>query len=144
MAIKLNPSLRSSLERLKHSGLVNGIALAWRRQPLCLLMPYEIFRSEKMVNYLYDARDHFAEGGHVVDTLWFGYADVHVLGVFQQDTLLIILHSRAVEVDFLTRAANTCLADTQLLIESSLRMRRMDALAPLPLELGNMFPGIPL
>jgi hypothetical protein len=142
MAIKITPSLRSSLERLKHCGLVNGIALAWRKQPLCLLMPYESFRCEKMLNALHDARDHFAAGGHAVDTLWFGYADVHVLAVFREDTVLVILHTLAAEVDFLTRVANTCLSDTQLLVEASLRPRRTDS--SLGFDMGHMTSGIPL
>ena len=49
MATAITPSLRASLERLKHAGTVNGICLSWRRQVLVSLMPYEDFRLEQLV-----------------------------------------------------------------------------------------------
>jgi hypothetical protein len=120
MPVKIVPTLRSSLERLKHAGLINGIALAWKRQPLCLLLPYESFRAEKLINTLHDAREHFTAGGRTVDTLWFGYDGVQVLATFREDTLLVLLHAKTEEVDFLSKVSSTFLSDAQLLIEASL------------------------
>ena len=40
MAAQITPSLRSSLERLKNGGAVNGILLGWRRQVLLNLLPF--------------------------------------------------------------------------------------------------------
>lgn len=120
MPVKIVPTLRSSLERLRHAGLINGMALAWKRQPLCLLMPYENFRAEKLINTLHDARDHFAAGGRQVSTLWFGYDGVQVLATFREEMLLVMLHVKTEEVDFLSKVSATFLSDAQLLIEASL------------------------
>ena len=38
MAAKITPSLRASIERLKHAGAVNGICLGWRRQVLVIML----------------------------------------------------------------------------------------------------------
>ncbi|WP_156345116.1 hypothetical protein [Verrucomicrobium spinosum] len=78
MANPITPSLRASLERLKHAGSVNGLCLSWRRQILVSLMPYEDFRVEQLVQVLNDGRDHFQSGGtRLVDSLWLGFPDVH-------------------------------------------------------------------
>lgn len=127
MATKIVPSLRASLERLKHAGAVNGLCLSWRRQVLISLLPFEEFRAESLVHALQEAREHFARGDHEVETLWFGYEGVHVLGCFRGECALAILHSRAVDVDFLARAAAVFLADTQLLVDASLNPSGSDA-----------------
>jgi hypothetical protein len=121
MAANAPSSLRSSLERLKNAGAVNGILLGWRRHVLINALPFEKFRAERLLQEAHDTREHFASGGdRQVDTLWFGYDTVHVLVVFWQETTLILLHTRAEEADFLRRAAQTCLEDGQLLIEGLL------------------------
>ncbi|MDZ4287212.1 MAG: hypothetical protein U0984_04600 [Prosthecobacter sp.] len=121
MAANIPPSLRSAFERLKNAGAVNGLLLAWRRQVLINLLPFEEFRAERLLQEIHDARDHFASGGdRDIKTLWFGYDTVHVLVVFWQQTTLVILHTRAEEADFLHRTAQTCLEDAQLLIDSLL------------------------
>ena len=121
MAAPITPSLRSALERLKNGGAVNGILLGWRRQLLLNLLPFEEFRAEKLLQSVHDARDHFASGGdRSVETFWFGYDACHALMVFRGDCVLVILHSRAVEADFLLGAAQTFLDDSQLLIDALL------------------------
>ncbi|MDB6006895.1 MAG: hypothetical protein JWR15_3882 [Prosthecobacter sp.] len=120
MAVKIAPSLRSALERLKHSGSVNGICLAWRRQVLVNLLPYEEFRAENLVHAVHDAHEHFAGGGREVKTFWFGFEGVHVLALRRGECSLIVLHSRAVEADFMARAAEVLLDDCQLLVDAAL------------------------
>lgn len=121
MPALITPSLRSSLERLKHGGAVNGILLGWRRQVLLNLLPYETFRAEKLLQTIHDARDHFGSGGdRLVQTFWFGYDTCHILVAFRGDSVLVILHTRAEEGDFLRRAAQTFLEDSQLLLDALL------------------------
>src|SRR6476619_3786781 len=112
MASAITPSLRASLERLKHAGAVNGLCLAWRRQILVSLMPYEDFRVEQLVHTLNDARDHFqSNGGRIVESFWIAYLDVHVLAVFKDDCTLVGMHIRPEEADFLAGAAKSFLND---------------------------------
>jgi hypothetical protein len=121
MATTIIPSLRSALERLKHAGAVNGLLLGWRRQILIHLLPYEDFRAERALHMLLDAVGHFASGGdRQVKSLWFGYQGVFALALFRGETTLLILHTKAAEVDFLRSAATTFLDDTQLLVEAVL------------------------
>ena len=121
MASAITPSLRASLERLKHAGAVNGLCLAWRRQILVSLMSYEDFRVEQLVHTLNDARDHFqSNGGRGVESLWMAFMDVHALAVFKDDCTLIMLHIRPEEADFLNGAAKTFLNDAQLLVAAAL------------------------
>jgi hypothetical protein len=121
MATAITPSLRASLERLKHAGAVNGLCLGWRRQVLVNLLPYEDFRAERVLHMVADARDHFNGGGtRKVDSLWFGYEGVHLLTLTHDECTLIILHSRSSDVDFLTKAGLTFLQDTQLLVTAAL------------------------
>jgi hypothetical protein len=122
MATAITPSLRASLERLKHAGTVNGVCLAWRRQVLVSLMPYEDFRTEQLVQVLNDARDHFqsSPGDRAIDSFWMAFMDVHVLSVFSGECAVIFLHVRPEEADFLTAAAKTFLHDTQLLVAAAL------------------------
>jgi hypothetical protein len=121
MANLITPSLRSSLERLKHAGSINGLCLAWRRQVLVSLMPYEDFRVEQVIQILNDSRDHFqSAGGRLVDTLWMGYMDVHMLAVFADDVTLMALHTRPDESDFITGVLKTFLNDAQLVIGAAL------------------------
>jgi len=122
MAASITPSLRSALERLKHAGSVNGMLLCWRRQILINLLPFEEFRSERLLQAVHDARAHFASGGdRDVATFWFGYEGVFVLALFQGEHLLITLHTHASEVDFLRRVGLTFLDDTQLLVQALLQ-----------------------
>ena len=120
MATHIVPSLRSALERLKHAGAINGLCLAWHRQVLINLLPYEDFRAEKLIHALRDARDHFASGGHEVETFWFGFEGVHLLATQHADCMLVMLHTVAAEVEFLAGASATFLADTQLLVDATL------------------------
>ncbi len=120
MAATITPSLRSALERLKHAGAVNGLCLGWRRQVLVNLLPYEEFRAERVLHMLLDAHDHFKGGGRKVESLWFGYEGVHLLAIFHGECVLIVLHSRASDVDFLNRAGMTFLEDGQLLVNAAL------------------------
>jgi hypothetical protein len=121
MAANITPSLRSALERLKHAGAVNGLLLGWRRQILLNLMPYEEFRAERLLQTVHDGRDHFSSGGdRNAETFWFGYDVCHALVCFRGDCTLVILHTRAEEGDFLKRAAETFLEDSQLLLDSLL------------------------
>ena len=120
MAVKIAPSLRCALERMKHGGAVNGICLAWRRQVLVNLLPYKDFRAEKLVHAVHEAHDHFTGGGREVRTFWFGFEGVHVLALRRGDSTLIVLHSRAVEADFIASAAEVMLEDCQLLIDAAL------------------------
>lgn len=127
MAAQITPSLRSSLERLKNGGAVNGILLGWRRQVLLNLLPFEEFRAEKLLQSAHDAQDHFASGGdRLVQTFWFGYDICHALVVFRGECVLVILHTRAEEADFLRRAAQTFLEDSQLLIDALLNPSPLD------------------
>lgn len=127
MAATITPSLRSSLERLKHAGAVNGLCLGWRRQVLMNLLPYEEFRSERVLHMLLDTRDHFKGGGRSVESLWFGYEGVHLLTLFHDECALIMLHSRASDVDFLAKAGMTFLQDSQLLVNAALNPSGTDA-----------------
>jgi len=120
MAVKIAPSLRSALERLKHAGAVNGVCLAWRRQVLVNLLPYEDFRADKLMHSLHDAHEHFAGGGREVQTFWFGYEGVHVLALRRGECSLLVLHSRAFEADFIAKAGEVLLDDCQLLIDAAL------------------------
>jgi hypothetical protein len=121
MAAQITPSIRSAIERLKNGGAVNGIILGWRRQLLLNLLPYEDFRAERLLETLHDAHDHFASGGdRHVDTFWFGYETCHALALFRGDCVIALLHTRAEEADFLRRAAQTFLEDSQLLIDDLL------------------------
>jgi hypothetical protein len=121
MANAITPSLRASLERLKHAGSVNGICLAWRRQILVSLMPFEDFRVEQLVQILNDGRDHFQSGGgRTMDSFWMGFPDVHALVVFAGDISVVLLHTRQEESDFLTGVVKTFLNDAQLLVAAAL------------------------
>ena len=121
MATAITPSLRASLERLKHAGAVNGLCLAWRRQVLVSLMPYEDFRVEQLVHTLNDARDHFQSiGGRNITSLWMAFMDVHALCVFGGDCALIALHTRLEEADYIAGVATTFLNDAQLLVAAAL------------------------
>lgn len=121
MAATIIPSLRSSLERLKHAGSINGILLGWRRQVLINLLPFEDFRAERALHALLDAGGHFSSGGdRAVQTFWFGFEGVFALALFHGETTLLILHTQAAEVDFLRSAAGTFLDDTQLLVQAVL------------------------
>lgn len=121
MANAITPSLRASMERLKHAGAINGLCLAWRRQVLVSLMPFEDFRLEQVIQTLNDARDHFQSNGtRAIDSLWMGFLDVHVLSVFAGDISVIVLHTRQEESDYLTGVVKTFLNDAQLLIAAAL------------------------
>jgi hypothetical protein len=121
MSNAITPSLRASLERLKHAGSVNGICLAWRRQILVSLMPYEEFRVEQLVQTISDAREHFQSGGErQLDSLWMGFADVNAITVFAGEITVIMLHAKAEESDFLNGVIKTFLADAQLTIAAAL------------------------
>ena len=134
MAAKITPSLRSSIERLKHAGAVNGICLGWRRQVLVNLLPFGEFRAERVLHTVIDAREHFSGGGRDVETLWFGYEGVHVLAITRGECTLIILHSRASDVDFLARAGNTFLSDGHVLINAALNPASEDGDDTQPIE----------
>ncbi len=134
MAAKINPSLRASIERLKHAGAVNGICLGWRRQVLLNLLPFGEFRAERVLHMLIDAREHFQGGGRTVETLWFGYEGVHLLAIFQGECILVILHSRANDVDFLAHAGLTFLNDGQVLINAALNPTADDGEDTQPIE----------
>lgn len=127
MAATITPSLRSSLERLKHAGAINGLCLGWRRQVLMNLLPYEEFRSERVLHMVLDAREHFRGGGRDVQTLWFGYEGVHLLCLFHDECALMMLHTRASDVDFLAKAGTTFLQDSQLLVNAALSPSGADA-----------------
>ncbi len=121
MSNAITPSLRANLERLKHAGAVNGICLAWRRQVLVSLMPYESFRVEQVVQVVNDAKDHFQSGGgRAMESLWIGFMDVHALAVFSGDITIIVLHVRQEESDYLTGVIRTFLNDAQLLVAAAL------------------------
>ena len=121
MAHAITPSLRASLERLKHAGAINGLCLAWRRRVRVSLMPYVEFRVEQVIQTLNDARDHFQSNGtRAIDSVWMGFLDVHVLAVFAGDVCVVALHARQEESDFLTGIIKTFLNDTQLLIAAAL------------------------
>lgn len=127
MAAQITPSLRSALERLKNGGAVNGLLLGWRRQVLLNLLPFEEFRAEKLLQTVHDAQNHFASGGdRLVQTFWFGYDTCHALVVFRGECVLVVLHTRAEEGDFLRRAAQTFLEDSQLLIDALLNPTHVD------------------
>jgi hypothetical protein len=120
MAAKITPSLRASLERLKHAGALNGLTLGWRRQILVNLLPYADFRAEKVLHLLLDAREHYSQGGRTVQNLWFAFEGVQMLAVFSGDSTLILLHSRAADVDLLCQAGLTFLSDSQLLVNAAI------------------------
>ncbi len=120
MATQIAHSLRASMERLKHSGAINGLCLGWRRQVLVNLLPYEDHRAERLIHDLHDARQHFADGGREIRSFWFGYEGVHALAVFSADCTLIMLHSRTADVDFLAQVAVAFLQDSQLLVNAVL------------------------
>ena len=134
MSAKITPSLRASIERLKHAGAVNGICLGWRRQVLVNLLPFGEFRAERVLHMLADAREHFTGGGRTVETLWFGYEGVHLLAVFDGDCTLVILHSRASDVDFLAHAGTTFLSDGHVLINAALNPSAGDDEDTQPME----------
>jgi len=127
MATKIVPSLRSALERMKHAGSINGLCLAWRRQILISLMPFQDYRVEKAVHAMREAREHYAGGGHEVQCFWFGFEGVHLLGCFHGECALLVLHSRAVEVDFIAKAAAAFLEDSQLLVDAALNPSGSDS-----------------
>lgn len=137
MAAKITPSLRSSIERLKHAGAVNGICLGWRRQVLVNLLPFGEFRAERVLHTVIDAREHFTGGGRDVETLWFGYEGVHVLAITRGECTLIILHSRASDVDFLARAGLTFLSDGHVLINAALNPVADDGADTQPIDKDN-------
>lgn len=117
----ITPSLRASLEKLKHAGSVNGICLAWRRQVLVSLMPFEDFRVEQVVQTVSDAREHFQSNGErQLDSLWMGFADVNAMAIFAGELTVIVLHSRPEESDFINGVIKTFLNDAQLTIASVL------------------------
>lgn len=121
MPALITPSLRSSLERIKHAGSINGLLLGWKRQILLNLLPFEEYRSERLLQTTQDARNHFGSGGdRAVQTFWFGYDICHVLVCFKGDCTLVILHARAEEGDFIRSIAETFLEDSQLLIDALL------------------------
>lgn len=121
MANAITPSLRASMERLKHAGAINGLCLAWRRQVLVSLMPFEDFRIEQVVQTFHDARDHFqGNGDRVLDSLWMGFLDVHAMCIFAGEISVIVLHTRQEESDFITGIVKTFLNDAQLLISAAL------------------------
>ncbi|MFZ4768209.1 MAG: hypothetical protein ACOYMN_24950 [Roseimicrobium sp.] len=121
MANAITPSLRASLERLKHAGAVNGLCVAWRRQILISLMPFEDFRIEQVVQTINDARDHFESNGtRSLDSFWMGFLDIHALAVFAGDISVVMLHTRQEESDYLTGVVKTFLNDAQLLIAAAL------------------------
>ncbi len=134
MAAKIAPSLRASIERLKHAGAVNGLCLGWRRQVLVNLLPFGDFRAERVLHTLIDAREHFTGGGRAVETVWFGFEGVHLLAVFQGDCTLVILHSRASDVDFLSHAGLTFISDGHLLINAALNPSVEDGEDTQPLQ----------
>ncbi|MDB6074154.1 MAG: hypothetical protein JWO89_1794, partial [Verrucomicrobiaceae bacterium] len=82
--------------------------------------PYEDFRAENLVHAVHDAHEHFAGGGREVKTFWFGFEGVHVLALRRGECSLVVLHSRAVEADFMARAAEVLLDDCQLLVDAAL------------------------
>lgn len=121
MSANITPSLRSALERLRNGGAVNGILLGWRRQALINALPFEDFRAEKLLQATHDLRDHFSSGGdRLAHTFWFGFETCHALVIYRGECTLVILHVRAEEADFLRRAGQTFLEDSQLLIDGLL------------------------
>lgn len=121
MPANIAPSLRSALERLRNGGAVNGLLLGWRRHLLINALPYEEYRAEKLLHATHDMRDHFGSGGdRQTHTFWFGYETCHALVIYRGECTLIILHTRAEEGDFLRRAGQTFLEDSQLLIDELL------------------------
>lgn len=121
MSANITPSLRSALERLRNAGAVNGLLLGWRRQVLAHALPYEPYRAEKLLNAVGDMRDHFRSGGdRLPDVFWFGYETCHALVIHRGECVLLILHARAEEADFLRRTGETFLEDAQLLIDELL------------------------
>jgi hypothetical protein len=121
MSNPIAPSLRSALERLRHGGAVNGLLLGWRRQVLVNALPFEPFRAEKLLQVIGDMRDHFRSGGdRLPNVFWFGYETCHVLAIYRGECVLVILHARAEEADFLRRTGETFLEDAQLLIDELL------------------------
>ncbi len=120
MATKIVPTLRASLERLKHAGAINGLCLGWRRQVLVNMLPYEGHRADRIMQDLHAAREHFAAGGRDIRTFWFGYEGVHALAVFRDECTLLILHSHTPDVDFLAQAGQSFLEDAQFLINAVL------------------------
>lgn len=131
MANAITPSLRASMERIKHAGAINGLCLAWRRQVLVSLMPYEDFRIEQVVQTLNDARDHFQSNGtRTIDSLWMGFLDVHALAIFAGDISVIVLHTRQEESDYITGVVKTFLTDAQLVIAAALSPANQESDAP--------------
>ncbi|CAN5861257.1 hypothetical protein BH11VER1_BH11VER1_19670 [soil metagenome] len=121
MSNAITPSLRASLERLKHAGAINGICLAWRRQILVNLMPYEDFRVEQVIQAVNEAHQHFrSSGARDINSVWIGFLDVHALAVFEDELSVIVLHTRAEESDFITTMLRTYLNDAQLLVAAAL------------------------
>ena len=115
------------MERLKHAGAINGLCLAWRRQSLVNLLPYEDFRADKLIHALREAHEHFAGGDHAVETFWYGFEGVHLLATFRAECMLVILHTSAADVEFLASVSATFLSDAQLLIEATLHPSEQEA-----------------
>lgn len=121
MSTNIAPSLRSALERLRNGGAVNGLLLGWRRQVLVHALPFEAFRAEKLLQAVGDMQDHFRSGGdRLPNVFWFGFETCHALVIHRGECVLIILHARAEEADFLRRTGETFLEDAQLLIDGLL------------------------
>ena len=141
MANAITPSLRASMERIKHAGAINGLCLAWRRQVLVSLMPYEDFRIEQVVQTLNDARDHFQSNGtRTIDSLWMGFLDVHALAIFAGDISVIVLHTRQEESDYITGVVKTFLTDAQLVIAAALSPANQESENPENAEDENWLP----
>ncbi len=122
MSANIAPSLRSALERLRHGGAVNGLLLGWRRQVLVNALPFEPYRAEKLLFTISDMQDHFRSGGdRQPNVFWFGFETCHALVIHRGECVLVILHARAEEADFLRRCGETFLEDSQLLIDSLLQ-----------------------
>lgn len=121
MSNAITPSLRASLERLKHAGSINGICLAWRRQILVNLMPYEDFRVEQVIQAVNEVHKHFQSSGERdINSVWMGFLDVHALAVYENELSVIVLHTRPEESDFITTMLRTYLNDAQLLVAAAL------------------------
>lgn len=116
----INPSLRAAVERLKHAGSISGVCFGWRRQSLINLTPYQDFRVDHIFDVLYDTKEHFGKANREVDTFWYGFDGVFMLAMIRGDTSVLVLHTRAHEVDFLKQAAYTMLEDCQTMVSTLL------------------------
>jgi hypothetical protein len=125
MSANIAPSLRSALERLRNGGSVNGLLLGWRRQVIVNALPFEPYRAEKLLLSISDMRDHFRSGGdRLPNVFWFGFETCYALVIYRGECVLVILHTRAEEADFLRRTGETFLEDSQLLIDGLLNPPR--------------------